>query len=85
MAYCGERDIARYASARQFPIIPCNLCGAQENLQRNAIKAMLAQWERDNPGRMETIFRAIRNVAPSQLADRDLFDFISLTQNAGIP
>jgi len=87
MAYCSERDIARYASARQFPIIPCKLCGAQENLQRNAIKAMLAQWEQDNPGRMETIFRAIRKVAPSQLADRDLFDFMSLERNAnpGLP
>jgi len=85
MAYCSERDIARYAGARQFPIIPCNLCGSQDTLQRNAIKAMLSQWERENPGRMETIFRAIRNVAPSQLADRDLFDFASLTQDTVIP
>lgn len=81
LAYCSERDIARYASARKFPIIPCNLCGSQPNLQRNAIKAMLAQWEKDNPGRMETMFRAIRNVAPSQLADTSLFDFAALEQD----
>jgi len=80
MAYCSERDIARYAAARRFPIIPCNLCGSQENLQRKAIKAMLAEWERQNPGRMETLFRAIRNVAPSQLADTSIFDFETLEQ-----
>jgi tRNA 2-thiocytidine biosynthesis protein TtcA len=80
MAYSSERDISRYANAREFPIIPCNLCGSQPNLQRKIIKAMLAQWEKDSPGRMETIFRAIRNVAPSQLADMNLFDFASLEQ-----
>src|SRR5210317_2352482 len=74
LAYCSERDIARYASARRFPIIPCNLCGSQENLQRKKIKRMLADWSRENPGRIESIFAAIGNVAPSQLADRDLFD-----------
>lgn len=78
LAYCRETDIERFASERAFPIIPCNLCGSQENLQRVTIKAMLADWERQYPGRTETIFRAITNVAPSQLADRDLFDFSAL-------
>lgn len=85
MAYSSERDISRYANAREFPIIPCNLCGSQPNLQRKIIKAMLAQWEKESPGRMETIFRAIRNVAPSQLADMNLFDFASLEQAEKIP
>ena len=78
LAYCSEQDIARYAELRQFPLIPCNLCGSQENLQRQAIKAMLAQWQRQYPGRIENIFRALANVSPSQLADRELFDFINL-------
>ena len=83
LAYCSEADIAKYAELRAFPIIPCNLCGAQDNLQRQNIKAMLAAWEREQPGRSETIFSALQNVAPSQLADRDLFDFHSLAANAG--
>ncbi|MFC1606165.1 tRNA 2-thiocytidine(32) synthetase TtcA [Pseudomonadota bacterium] len=78
LAYCSEQDIARYADMRQFRLIPCNLCGSQDNLQRQAIKAMLAQWQRQHPGRIENIFRAIANVSPSQLADRELFDFINL-------
>jgi len=78
LAYCAERDLERFARFKRFPIIPCNLCGSQENLQRQAIKHMLAQWERQYPGRTETIFRSIRNVAPSQLADSDLFDFAGL-------
>jgi tRNA 2-thiocytidine biosynthesis protein TtcA len=78
LAYCSEEDIARYAELRQFPLIPCNLCGSQENLQRQAIKALLQQWQRQHPGRVENIFRAIANVSPSQLADRELFDFINL-------
>ena len=78
LAYCREKDLARYAAYRQFPIIPCNLCGSQENLQRVQIKQMLAEWERAYPGRTEIIFRSIRNVAPSQLADTGLFDFSSL-------
>ena len=78
LAYCSEQDIARYAELRQFPLIPCNLCGSQENLQRQAIKTMLGQWQRQHPGRVENIFRAIANVSPSQLADRELFDFINL-------
>ncbi len=78
LAYCNERDIASYAELRDFPIIPCNLCGSQENLQRQNIKAMLAEWERQQPGRAETMFAALQNVAPSQLADRNLFDFAAL-------
>jgi tRNA 2-thiocytidine biosynthesis protein TtcA len=78
LAYCSEQDIARYAEQRQFPLIPCNLCGSQTNLQRQAIKEMLAHWQRRHPGRIENIFRAIANVSPSQLADRELFDFVNL-------
>ncbi len=78
MAYCKERDLAAFADYKSFPIIPCNLCGSQENLQRVQVKKMLAQWEREYPGRTETIFRSIRNVAPSQLGDNALFDFASL-------
>lgn len=78
LAYCSEDDIARYAELREFPLIPCNLCGSQPNLQRQAIKALLAQWKKQHPGRIENIFRAIANVSPSQLADRELFDFINL-------
>ncbi len=78
LAYCAEKDLARYAEYRGFPIIPCNLCGSQENLQRQVIKQMLQDWERSHPGRIETIFSAIRNVAPSQLADTALFDFATL-------
>ncbi|KRF02061.1 tRNA 2-thiocytidine biosynthesis protein TtcA [Frateuria sp. Soil773] len=78
LAYCRESDIAEYAAARQFPIIPCNLCGTQENLQRKAIGRMLQDWEARHPGRCETIFRALGNVSPSQLADRGLFDFAAL-------
>ena len=78
LAYCSERDIAKYAELRAFPIIPCSLCGSQENLQRQAIKRMLAEWERASPGRAETIFSALQNVSPSQLADRALFDFAGL-------
>lgn len=79
LAYCSESDIEVYARLREFPIIPCNLCGSQENLQRQVVKQMLQGWERDAPGRVENIFRALRNVQPSQLADTALFDFASLT------
>ncbi len=78
LAYCREEDIARYAEQMDFPIIPCNLCGSQDNLQRQAMKAMLQAWEKRHPGRTETIFRALGNVSPSQLADGDLFDFVNL-------
>ncbi|HSX61589.1 MAG TPA: tRNA 2-thiocytidine(32) synthetase TtcA [Tahibacter sp.] len=78
LAYCREGDIADYAAAKAFPIMPCNLCGSQENLQRKAIKAMLADWDRQFPGRVENVFRAIGDISPSQLADRTLFDFAAL-------
>ena len=78
LAYCKETDIERYASQQRFPIIPCNLCGSQENLQRVEIKKMLTEWERDYPGRTETIFKSLKNVSPSQLADGTLFDFETL-------
>ncbi len=75
LAYCAEKDIARYARGMEFPIIPCNLCGSQENLQRQNIKEMLTNWERQYPGRSQTIFTAMQNVAPSHLMDGKLFDF----------
>jgi len=78
LAYCREGEIAEYAALREFPIIPCNLCGSQENLQRKQVRRMLDEWEREHPGRSETMFRALGNVAPSQLADRGLFDFAGL-------
>ncbi len=84
MAYCKEADLAEYADIKDFPIIPCNLCGSQDNLQRVQVKAMLRDWERQYPGRTETIFRAIRNVAPSQLADTELFDFMSLQASIAV-
>ena len=75
LAYCAEKDIARYARGMEFPIIPCNLCGSQENLQRQNIKQMLTQWEKEYPGRTQTIFTAMQNVKPSHLLDGSLFDF----------
>lgn len=78
MAYCKEKDLAEFAAYKGYPIIPCNLCGSQENLQRVQVKKMLAAWEKDYPGRTETIFHSIKNVAPSQLADTGLFDFSNL-------
>jgi len=78
LAYCRERDLEKYAAFKAYPIIPCNLCGSQENLQRQKIKRMLADWEQSDPGRVASIFRALQNVAPSQLADADCFDFSAL-------
>ena len=78
LAYCRESEIAEYAARREFPIIPCNLCGSQENLQRKQVRRMLDEWEREYRGRSETMFRELGNVAPSQLADRGLFDFAGL-------
>jgi tRNA 2-thiocytidine biosynthesis protein TtcA len=79
LAYCSEEDIVEFAGLKAFPIIPCNLCGSQENMQRQAIKEMLQGWDKKHPGRIESIFSAICNVAPSQLGDTALFDFIHLT------
>jgi tRNA 2-thiocytidine biosynthesis protein TtcA len=78
LAYVPEREIDRYARARQFPIIPCKLCGSQENLQRAQVKKMLAEWEREYPGRTETIFSAMRNLSVSHLADAAAFDFAGI-------
>lgn len=78
LAYVREADIIEYADSRQFPIIPCNLCGSQENLQRKQVGLMMQQWERDHPGRIEQISRALGDIRPSQLADRNLFDFMAL-------
>jgi tRNA 2-thiocytidine biosynthesis protein TtcA len=78
LAYVAERDIERYARGRAFPIIPCNLCGSQEHLQRAAVKKMLADWEREHPGRTEAIFSALGNVQVSHLADPSAFDFAAL-------
>ena len=78
LAYCAEKDIARFARGMEFPIIPCNLCGAQENLQRQNIKEMLTAWEREYPGRTQTIFTAMQNLKTSHLLDGDLFDFRGL-------
>jgi tRNA 2-thiocytidine biosynthesis protein TtcA len=83
LAYCEEADIEAYAGQRDFPIIPCNLCGSQNNHQRLAMKKMLRGWEKQFPGRLDSIFGAIGNVAPSQLADRELFDFAGLEQLRG--
>ena len=80
LAYCSEKDIASYARQMAFPIIPCDLCGSQPNMQRQNVKAMLQAWELEQPGRINNIFRAIGNVEPSHLADLDLYDFKGLTQ-----
>jgi tRNA 2-thiocytidine biosynthesis protein TtcA len=85
LAYVREDDIAAYAQAKAFPIIPCNLCGSQENLQRKQVKRMLEQWERDAPGRVETIARALGDIRPSQLSDPGLFDFLALGARDGAP
>lgn len=80
LAYCKESDIKSYAEYKAFPIIPCNLCGSQDNLQRQAIKGMLREWDRKYPGRIETIFSSIQHVVPSHLADNALYDFASLNK-----
>jgi tRNA 2-thiocytidine biosynthesis protein TtcA len=79
LAYVEEADLEAYAQLRAFPIIPCDLCGSQDQLQRKQAKAMLRDWEKKHPGRLETIFGALTNVAPSHLLDRSLFDFANLS------
>jgi tRNA 2-thiocytidine biosynthesis protein TtcA len=81
LAYVAEQDIERYARARQFPLIPCSLCGSQENMQRVEIKNMLREWEQRYPGRSEAIFSSLRNVVTSHLADPQIFDFASLARD----
>jgi tRNA 2-thiocytidine biosynthesis protein TtcA len=78
LAYVEEADLEAYSELRQFPIIPCDLCGSQEQLQRKQVKAMLREWEKQHPGRVESIFAALSNVAPSHLLDRTLHDFANL-------
>ena len=84
LAYMREKDIERYAAFRDYPIIPCNLCGSQINLQRQAMKEMLNVWDKQFPGRLETIFTSLQNVAPSQLVDRQLFDFVGLMRGESV-
>ncbi|PQQ33506.1 tRNA 2-thiocytidine(32) synthetase TtcA, partial [Photorhabdus luminescens] len=78
------KDIERYATAKAFPIIPCNLCGSQPNLQRQVIKDMLREWDKRYPGRIETMFRAVQNVVPSHLSDFNLFDFKNITHGSEV-
>jgi tRNA 2-thiocytidine biosynthesis protein TtcA len=82
LAYVAEEDLAAYAEAKAFPIIPCTLCGSQENLQRKVVGRMLKEWEKAEPGRIQSILRALTDIRPSQLLDRKLFDFVSLRPNA---
>ncbi|EJL6398755.1 tRNA 2-thiocytidine(32) synthetase TtcA [Vibrio navarrensis] len=84
LAYCREKDIIKYADMVGYPIIPCNLCGSQPNLQRQNIKMMLNDWDKRFPGRIETMFRAMQNVVPSHLADFELFDFKSINKDSGV-
>ena len=85
LAYVREDDIAAYAEAKRFPIIPCNLCGSQENLQRRQVKKMMDAWEKDSPGRIENIARALGDVRPAQLSDPKLFDFLALGHQGDAP
>ncbi|MGL4206834.1 MAG: tRNA 2-thiocytidine(32) synthetase TtcA [Aeromonadaceae bacterium] len=84
LAYCKEKDLIRYADWKAFPIIPCNLCGSQENLQRQAIKQMLQEWDKRFPGRIETMFKSLQDVVPSHLLDHKIFDFKSIDRHSGI-
>jgi len=84
LAYCKEKDIEQFAQLQQFPIIPCNLCGSQPNLQRKLTKDMLNDWEVNYPGRLETMFTAMQNVVPSHLADTSLYDFKSISKESGV-
>ncbi|MEZ2574235.1 MULTISPECIES: tRNA 2-thiocytidine(32) synthetase TtcA [Buttiauxella] len=84
LAYCREKDIERFAIAREYPIIPCNLCGSQPNLQRQVIGDMLRDWDKRYPGRIETMFSAMQNVVPSHMCDTELFDFKGLQHGADV-
>lgn len=83
LAYCKESDLEAYAELRQFPIIPCDLCGSQDTLQRKQVKQMLQSWEKQHPGRLDNMFRSLQNVVPSHLADRRLFDFAGVEARSG--
>lgn len=80
LALCKEKDIAAYAAIKEYPIIPCNLCGSQENMQRKVVKNMIQQWEKEYPGRSDVIMRSLQNVVPSHLADTEWYDFINCQQ-----
>lgn len=84
LAYCREKDIIKFSAMREYPIIPCNLCGSQPNLQRQNIKQMLNEWDKRFPGRIESMFSALQNVVPSHLADFELFDFKSIDKDSGV-
>jgi tRNA 2-thiocytidine biosynthesis protein TtcA len=84
LAYCEESDLEAYAELRQFPIIPCTLCGSQQNLQRKHVKTMLQEWQKRHPGRIENILRGLQDVRPSHLLDRELFDFAGIAAT-GMP
>ena len=85
LSYVREQDLIAFADIQQYPIIPCNLCGSQENMQRQNIKAMLNAWDKQFPGRIENIFKSLKNVSPSQLADTNLFDFVNLPIDRSTP
>jgi tRNA 2-thiocytidine biosynthesis protein TtcA len=85
LIYCEEKDLASYAELRQFPIIPCNLCGSQEGMKRNEMKALLREWEKRHPGRVETMLNSLKHVRPSHLLDREQFDFARLPPSRGEP
>ena len=78
LALCKEKDIAAFAAIKNYPIIPCNLCGSQKNMQRQVVKNMIAQWEQENPGRSDMILRSLQNVKPSHLADNQCYDFVNI-------
>ena len=84
LIYCEERDLAAYAELKQFPIIPCNLCGSQDNLKRNEMKALLREWEKRHPGRVETMLNSLKHVRPSHLLDRGAFDFVHLPPSRAV-
>ncbi len=81
LAYCREKDIEKYSTAREFPIIPCNLCGSQVGLQRQVVKEMLQDWDKRFPGRIETMFQAMQNIVPSHMVDKNLFDFAAVSKD----
>ncbi|HHJ36346.1 MAG TPA: tRNA 2-thiocytidine(32) synthetase TtcA [Gammaproteobacteria bacterium] len=84
LSFCREEDIAAYAKIKGYPIIPCNLCGSQENMQRQVVKSMIQQWEQTNPGRSEMIFKSLQNIVPSHLADDRWYDFVNCGKGVGI-
>lgn len=84
LAYCKEKDIEKYAVAKGFPIIPCNLCGSQDGLQRQVVKDMLQDWDKRFPGRIETMFQAMQNIVPSHMVDKTLFDFAGISKDSAL-